>query len=122
MRGTPEPCASMRSRAEVEYMMNTQRLTALARTVGAIAISAALVATTTLSPVAAQATATATPSMVDLRGVAPLPLTGDRAGAFEAYVTDALERYGVPGASVAVVQDGEVVYLRGFGVREQGGT
>jgi CubicO group peptidase (beta-lactamase class C family) len=103
-------------------MMNTQRLTALARTVIAIAISATLVATSTLSPVAAQATATAIPSTIDLRGVAPRPLTGERAAAFEAYVADAVDRYGVPGASVAVVQDGEVVYLRGFGVREQGGT
>src|SRR5687768_3490992 len=112
----------MRSRVEVENMMNTQRLTALARTASAIAISAALVASTALSPVAAQATATAAPLTVDLRGIDPQPLTGERAAAFEAYVADALDRYGVPGASVAVVQDGEVVYLRGFGVREQGGT
>jgi CubicO group peptidase (beta-lactamase class C family) len=108
--------------AEEEDIMNMQRLTILARTVSAVATSTALVATTALLPVAAQATAAATPPKVDLRGVAPLPLTGERAAAFEAFVADALDRYGVPGASVAVVQDGEVVYLRGFGVREQGGT
>src|SRR5215208_5766660 len=102
--------------------MTPQHLTALARTMRAIVISATLVATTTLFPVAAQGMATATPSIVDLRGVAPLPLTGERAAAFEAYVAEALARYGVPGASVAVVQDGEVIYLRGFGVRDQDST
>ncbi len=58
----------------------------------------------------------------DLTGVAPLPLTGERRARFEAYVADALVRYGVPGASVAVVQNGEVVYLNGFGVAEAGST
>lgn len=58
----------------------------------------------------------------DLTGVAPLPLTGERRAAFEAYIADALWRFGVPGASVAVVQNGEVVYLNGFGVAELGGT
>jgi CubicO group peptidase (beta-lactamase class C family) len=57
----------------------------------------------------------------DLAGVAPLPLTGERRAAFEAYVVDALHRLGVPGASVAVVQDGAVVYAQGFGVTEVGG-
>jgi CubicO group peptidase (beta-lactamase class C family) len=28
----------------------------------------------------------------------------------------------VPGAAVAVVQNGEVVYQQGFGIREQGGS
>jgi CubicO group peptidase (beta-lactamase class C family) len=71
------------------------------------------------------ATPLATPAATgqpDLTGVAPLPLTGERRAAFEAYVADALHRLGVPGASVAVVQDGEVVYLQGFGVKELGGT
>jgi CubicO group peptidase (beta-lactamase class C family) len=58
----------------------------------------------------------------NLTGVAPLLLTGERRAQFEAYVADALLRYGVPGASVAVVQDGELVYLNGFGVTEVGST
>src|SRR5690606_24801633 len=58
----------------------------------------------------------------DLTGVTPLPLTGERRTAFEAYVADTLHRTGVPGASIAVVQDGEVVFLQGFGVKELGGT
>ena len=63
----------------------------------------------------------ATPS-ADLAGVAPLPLTGERRAAFEAYVAEAINRLGVAGASVAVVQGGEVVYAQGFGVRALGGT
>jgi CubicO group peptidase (beta-lactamase class C family) len=55
-----------------------------------------------------------------LRGVAPMALTGDQRAAFDAYLADAMSRFGVPGASVAVVQNGEVVYLHGFGVREAG--
>ena len=58
----------------------------------------------------------------DLTGVAPLPLTGDRRAAFEAYVATTLAMMGVPGAAVAVVQGGEVVSLAGFGVKELGGT
>jgi CubicO group peptidase (beta-lactamase class C family) len=51
-----------------------------------------------------------------------LPLTGQRRAAFEAYVAEALFRYGVPGASVAVVLGGAVVYLNGFGVTATGST
>jgi CubicO group peptidase (beta-lactamase class C family) len=49
-------------------------------------------------------------------------LTGERRAQFEAYIADALVRFGIPGASVAVVQNGNVVYLNGFGVREAGST
>jgi len=45
----------------------------------------------------------------------PEPLKG-----LEAYVEAARETWGVPGLAVAVVKDGEVVYARGFGVRELG--
>jgi CubicO group peptidase (beta-lactamase class C family) len=71
------------------------------------------------------ATPIATPQAAaqpDLAGVAPLPLTGERRAAFEAYVADALHRFGVPGAAVAVVQDGAAVYAQGFGVTEAGGS
>jgi CubicO group peptidase (beta-lactamase class C family) len=62
------------------------------------------------------------PPVADLAGVSPLPLTGERRAAFEAYAADAINRLGVAGASVAVVQGGEVVYAQGFGVRALGGT
>ncbi|MCL4248006.1 MAG: beta-lactamase family protein [Anaerolineae bacterium] len=38
-----------------------------------------------------------------------------------AYIEDAVERYGVPGASVAVVQHGKVIYTNGFGTTELNG-
>jgi CubicO group peptidase (beta-lactamase class C family) len=68
----------------------------------------------------AQSTAPDATPAVNLHGVAPLPLTGERRAAFDAYLADAVNRLGVPGAAVAVVQDGQVVYLQGFGVREVG--
>ncbi|MBA3416925.1 MAG: beta-lactamase family protein [Chloroflexia bacterium] len=60
--------------------------------------------------------------VADLAGVQPLPLVGGRRAAFDAYVVEAMVTFGVPGASVAVVQGGEVVSLQGVGVREAGGT
>jgi CubicO group peptidase (beta-lactamase class C family) len=69
------------------------------------------------------ATPVATPrdhAVADLTGVTPLPLTGERLATFEAYVAAKLAEAGVPGAAVAVVQNGEVVFQQGFGVREIG--
>jgi len=60
--------------------------------------------------------AVATP--VSLAGVDPLPLTAEREAELEAYISRMLAETGVPGASVAVVQNGEVVYQQGFGVRD----
>ena len=71
----------------------------------------------------ASATPVATPqdqAVADLTGVTPLPLTGERLATFEAYVAAKLAEAGVPGAAVAVVQNGEVVFEQGFGVREIG--
>lgn len=70
---------------------------------------------------ASGATPAATPLAASLAGVAPQPLTGQRRAEFEAYVAAKVAESGVPGAAVAVVQGGEVVYARGFGVRQAGG-
>jgi CubicO group peptidase (beta-lactamase class C family) len=51
---------------------------------------------------------------------APAALTDDRRAEFETYVDSTLAMMRVPGAAVAVVQGGEVVYLDGFGVKELG--
>ena len=59
---------------------------------------------------------------VDFTGVAPLPLTGDRRSAFEGYVSQAITRFGIPGAAVAIIQGSEVAYLRGLGVKKLSGT
>lgn len=56
----------------------------------------------------------------DLTGITPLPLTGERLAAFEAYIAAKVAELDVPGVSVAVVQGGEVAFLQGFGVRELG--
>ena len=56
----------------------------------------------------------------NLTGAAPLPLMGERLAAFEAYVAAKLAEAAIPGAAVAVVQGGVVVFLQGFGVRETG--
>jgi CubicO group peptidase (beta-lactamase class C family) len=49
-------------------------------------------------------------------------VTDDLCSTFEKYVFSAVTRFGVPGAAVAVIQDGDVAYLRGFGVKELSGT
>jgi CubicO group peptidase (beta-lactamase class C family) len=73
------------------------------------------------SPVAA--TPGATPvAAASLAGVMPQSLVGQRRADFEAYVAAKVAEYGVPGAAVAVVQGGEVVYAQGFGVRVADGT
>ncbi len=39
----------------------------------------------------------------------------------ERFVAEGLSQFGIPGAAVAIVENGEVVYSNGFGVTEQGG-
>jgi CubicO group peptidase (beta-lactamase class C family) len=73
-----------------------------------------------LTPAVAQHASPAASPAVSLAGVRPLPLTGARAVAFETFVADLIARAEIPGAAVAVVQDGEVVYAQGFGVKALG--
>jgi CubicO group peptidase (beta-lactamase class C family) len=47
----------------------------------------------------------------------PAPLQG-----LDAYVEQALREWGVPGLALAVVRNDSVIYARGYGVRELGGT
>ena len=101
--------------------MQRQRFPGFGRVVIAVLFPALMVVSMFAPATVAQdATPGAQPD--DLTGVAPLSLTGDRRAQFEAYVAGALVRYGVPGASIAVVQGGDVVYLNGFGVTEFGST
>lgn len=60
-------------------------------------------------------------ALTDLSAVRPVPLAGEKRAAWEAYIEDLMSRLDVPGASVAVVQDGRIVYQAGFGVTELGG-
>ncbi len=73
------------------------------------------------SPPAATPVEEAIFSGADLGQVAPLPFDGPRQDALSAFVVKAMAVCPVPGASVAVVQNGEVVYLEGFGTRERDG-
>ncbi len=57
---------------------------------------------------------------IDLSAVAPLPIDADIIAELEDFITYAMEVGEVPGAAVAIVQNGEVVYMNGFGVREMG--
>ncbi|CAN5659274.1 serine hydrolase [soil metagenome] len=47
----------------------------------------------------------------------PAPLSG-----LDAYIEQALKEWEVPGLAVAVVRNDSVIFARGYGVREQGGT
>jgi CubicO group peptidase (beta-lactamase class C family) len=57
---------------------------------------------------------------VDLTGVAPKPFDAQIQAELEAYITEAMLRADIPGAAVAIVQNGRIVYEKGFGVREPG--
>jgi CubicO group peptidase (beta-lactamase class C family) len=56
-----------------------------------------------------------------LAGVRPQPFEGAMVADFEAYVAETLELLDVPGATIAIVQDGQIVYRGAFGVTELGG-
>ncbi len=55
----------------------------------------------------------------ELAGVEPRPV-GDVLDELEAFIDQTLQAFGIPGAAVAIVQDDEVVYTSGFGVRGAG--
>lgn len=53
-------------------------------------------------------------------GRTPHPLDAERQKAFADFIEQARIDGDIPGAAVAVIQDGKVVFERGFGAREQG--
>lgn len=57
----------------------------------------------------------------DLDSEDPLPVDDALIGDLEAFVNSAMTALQVPGAAIAIVQDGEVVYSQGFGMKESGG-
>jgi len=54
----------------------------------------------------------------DLSGVQPLPVDENILAELEPFITSYLEEMEIPGAVVGIVQDGEVVYAKGFGVAD----
>ncbi|NWG16100.1 MAG: beta-lactamase family protein [Chloroflexi bacterium] len=58
---------------------------------------------------------------LDLTGVTPTVLGAAELADIEAYVERVMARDGIPGAAVAIIQNGQVVMAKGFGVRELDG-
>lgn len=57
----------------------------------------------------------------DLATIQALPVDEAIIGEMETFIERELELFGIPGAAVAIVQGGEIVYQNGFGVTEAGG-
>jgi CubicO group peptidase (beta-lactamase class C family) len=53
---------------------------------------------------------------IDLTNVQAQTITSDMLADLETYIHDIRAFYDVPGATIAIVQDGEVIYSQGFGV------
>lgn len=54
----------------------------------------------------------------DLSGAQPEPVTAEITGELEKFIADYMDKFGIPGAAVGIVQDGQVVYAKGFGVAD----
>ncbi len=59
---------------------------------------------------------------LDLTDVSPAVLSEAHFADLDAYISNALLRFGGSGAAVGIVQNGEIVYLKGFGFTELGGS
>lgn len=60
-------------------------------------------------------------SRSSLRNAEPQPVNAALLAELEGYIQEVLQRYKIPGASVVVVQNDQIVYTQGFGVRTRGG-
>lgn len=56
----------------------------------------------------------------NLGNTEPLPIDEQLLVELEEYILDVMERFDVPGLSIAIVRDGSIIYSEGFGVREMG--
>jgi hypothetical protein len=56
-----------------------------------------------------------------VRGIPPRTLTAELLARIDTYVQQTMDRFEIPGAAYAVIQDGRIVHAAGFGVREAGG-
>ena len=57
---------------------------------------------------------------ISLQGVIPREVTPAMLAEVDAFVEETMERFGIPGAAYAVVQDSRIVHAAGFGVRAAG--
>ncbi len=58
--------------------------------------------------------------LVTALGVPAVHSQEDKLKRIDAFIETTMKQYGVPGASVAVVKDGEIIYLKGHGLRKTG--
>jgi CubicO group peptidase (beta-lactamase class C family) len=110
---TVDPCSA----AQMEEFVH--RFSILIVRLALVALSVCLLTAWPFRVLAQEATPA---SPVSLANVQPLPLSSERQAELAAYIAEMLKKTGVPGAAVAVVQNGEVVYQQGFGVRELGSS
>ena len=59
---------------------------------------------------------------VDLSGRQPMPLSDDLLAELDIYARDLLEQLDIPGASIAIVENGRIAYAKGIGVAQAGTT
>jgi CubicO group peptidase (beta-lactamase class C family) len=57
----------------------------------------------------------------DLTDVAPLPINATITDELERFINQWMPKFKIPGSAVAIVQNGKVVYSKGFGVRNEQG-
>src|SRR5260370_9453530 len=53
-------------------------------------------------------------------GTKSLPDTRPLLAGFDEFISEGLKQWAVPGLAIAIVKDGQVVYAKGFGLREVG--
>ncbi len=54
----------------------------------------------------------------DLADVAPLPIDDAIIASLEEFIATYMEAFGIPGAAVGIVENGELIYSKGFGVAD----
>ncbi|MFB6373727.1 MAG: serine hydrolase domain-containing protein, partial [Bradymonadaceae bacterium] len=57
-----------------------------------------------------------------LEGKQPQKLGAEQFRTLATFIRDGMDQFGIPGAAVGIVQNGEVAWTRGFGVRKKGGS
>ena len=57
----------------------------------------------------------------NLVGAEPRPFDHELIAEFEAYLIEKMEELEVPGVAIALVQDGDIIYANGFGIRDLNG-
>src|SRR5689334_13600748 len=104
--------------------MRTQRHPVVARIAATVLLATMLTACAGRGPAPSQPVGTIPPPSAspsaDVSGTKPRVLDPELLSKLDSYVQDAMRRYDVPGVEIGVVQDGKIVHLASFGVREFG--